>query len=98
MCEIYFPKHDKPFFLVASFDNPHNICEYARKQNLPYGNIQEPDIRDCPGLPVNFAKNPYDAGVIEYEKRSNFNVYPSVDYTLEDWRKYRYVYYRLVEK
>src|SRR5690554_177896 len=22
-------KHDKPFFLVASFDNPHNICEYA---------------------------------------------------------------------
>ena len=96
--EYISQKHDKPFFLVASFDNPHNICEYARKQNLPYGNIQEPDIRDCPGLPVNFAKNPYDAGVIEYEKRSNFNVYPSVDYTLEDWRKYRYVYYRLVEK
>ena len=21
--------HKKPFFLVASFDNPHNICEYA---------------------------------------------------------------------
>ena len=29
-------KHDKPFFLVASFDNPHNICEYARNQRLPW--------------------------------------------------------------
>ena len=38
------------------------------------------------------------AGVIEFEKRMNYNVYPSVDYTVEDWRKYRYVYYRLVEK
>lgn len=96
--EFLSRKHDKPFFLVASFDNPHNICEYARKQNLPYGNVEDPDVRDCPGIPVNFAKNPYDAGVIEFEKRNNFNVYPSVDYTVEDWRKYRYVYYRLVEK
>lgn len=96
--DFLLQKHERPFFLVASFDNPHNICEYARKQNLPYGNIDEPDLRDCPGMPVNFAKNPYDAGVIEFEKRSNFNVYPSIDYTVEDWRRYRYVYYRLVEK
>ena len=96
--EYLSSKPRKPFFLVASFDNPHNICEYARKQNLPYGNIEEPDLRDCPGIPANFAKNPYDAGVIEFEKRANYNVYPSVDYTVEDWRKYRYVYYRLVEK
>lgn len=96
--EYLSSKPRKPFFLVASFDNPHNICEYARKQNLPYGNIEEPDLRDCPGIPANFAKNPYDAGVIEFEKRMNYNVYPSVDYTVEDWRKYRYVYYRLVEK
>lgn len=27
-------KHTKPFFLVISFDNPHNICEYARGQEL----------------------------------------------------------------
>jgi arylsulfatase A-like enzyme len=29
-------KHTRPFFLVASFDNPHNICEYARCQNTPF--------------------------------------------------------------
>lgn len=32
-------KHSKPFFLVVGFDNPHNICEYARSQNLPFGNL-----------------------------------------------------------
>lgn len=47
-------KHKKPFFLVASYDNPHNICEYARSQNFPYGNIDTPDIRDCPGVSCQF--------------------------------------------
>lgn len=50
-------KHNKPFFLVASYDNPHNICEYARSQNLPYGNTDTPELRNCPGLPPNFAKS-----------------------------------------
>lgn len=91
-------KHKKPFFLVASYDNPHNICEYARSQNFPYGNIDIADIRDCPGLPANFAKNPYDADVIESERTNNYNVYPTAHFTPEDWRMYRYNYYRLVEK
>lgn len=90
--------HKKPFFLVASYDNPHNVCEYARSQNLPYGNIDKPDLRDCPGLPSNFARIPYDADVIEQERNSNYSVYPTVRFTPDDWRKYRYTYYRLVEK
>ena len=96
--EFLSRKHDKPFFLVASYDNPHNICEYARSQNLPYGNLDIPEIRNCPGLPPNFAKNPYDADVIEKERENNFNVYPTATFTPEDWRMYRYTYYRLVEK
>lgn len=91
-------KHERPFFLVASFDNPHNICEFARSQNLPYGNVEAPDLRDCPGLPANFAKNPYDADVIEQERSANYNVYPSTRWTPNDWRQYRYAYYHLVEK
>lgn len=98
-CVEYLAReHKKPFFLVASYDNPHNICEYARSQNLPYGNLETPEIRNCPGLPTNFAKSPYDADVIESERAANFNVYPSADFTPEDWRMYRYTYYRLVEK
>ena len=39
--------HDKPFVLVASFLNPHNICEWARRlagreQVLACGEIGEP--------------------------------------------------------
>lgn len=90
--------HKKPFFLVASFDNPHNICEYARFQNLPYGDVAEPDLKDCPGLPSNFAMNPYDADVIQMERNANFGGYPTLRFTPDDWRRYRYIYYRLVEK
>ena len=43
---------EQPFFLVASFDNPHNICEYARHQNPPYASFEEPALEDCPGLPA----------------------------------------------
>lgn len=98
-CADYLSKsHDKPFFLVASFINPHNVCEYARQQNLPLGNVETPDVADCPGVPANFARNPYDAGVISMEKQNNYSAYATIDYTVTDWRLYRYTYYRLVEK
>ena len=32
----------KPFFLAANFDNPHNICEYARNMNLPWLRLPPP--------------------------------------------------------
>ena len=91
-------KHSKPFFLVASFDNPHNICEYARNQNLPWGNIKEPRLKDCPPLPDNFKRNVDDSDVILMEKQANYSAYPTIRYTKQDWRKYIYTYYRLVEK
>ncbi len=98
-CVDYLSSKPKsPFFMVASFDNPHNICEYARSQNLPYGNIEEPDLRDCPGVPANFAVNPYDADVLHRMRLENYSVYPTMRYEADDWRRYRYTYYRLVEK
>ena len=96
--EFLARKHTRPFFLVAAFDNPHNICEFARDQNLPFGNIQVPAAEECPGLPANFAANPYDADVIQMEKAANYSCYPTIRYTPDDWRRYRHVYYRLVEK
>ena len=87
----------QPFFLVASFDNPHNICEYARKQNTPYATIKEPALEDCPGLPDNFAINPYDASALAFERSRSHRLYPTYDYTPDDWRRYRNAYYRLIE-
>lgn len=91
-------KHQQPFFLVAAYDNPHNICEYARQQNLPGGvDISEPRIGDCPNLPANFAVPPYEAAVIRWEQQQLFKTYPVTAYTPDDWRRYRYAYNRLVE-
>ena len=90
-------KHDKPFFLVASFDNPHNICEYARKQPLPFATVDEPCIEDCPNLPENFYVAPYDADAVAYEKSLKYRLHPTRNYTPDDWRRYRNAYFRLVE-
>lgn len=89
--------HRKPFFLVASFDNPHNICEYARKQNTPFATIDEPALEDCPNLPANFSIAPYDADVLTYERSRSYRLYPTQSYTPDDWRRYLNAYYRLVE-
>lgn len=80
------------------FDNPHNICEYARSQNLPFGNLPELPQDEWPGLPSNFARNPYDADVIDYEQTLNYSAYPTRHYSPDDWRRYRSLYFRLVEK
>ena len=90
-------KHNKPFFLVASFDNPHNVCEFARQQNLPFATLDDIDNTNSPGLPTNYYRNPFDADIIKYEKEANITAYPTRDYTAEDWRKYRNAYFRLVE-
>lgn len=90
-------KHNKPFFLVTSFDNPHNICEYARKQNTPFAAIEEPALEDCPNLPANFNIAPYDADVLAYERSRSYRLYPTQGYTPDDWRRYLNAYYRLVE-
>lgn len=89
--------HDRPFFLVASYINPHNICEFARGQNTPHAPIPDFTLEDCPALPANYAVNPYDASVLQFEKRQSYSLYPSQDFTPDDWRRYRYAYYRLVE-
>lgn len=90
-------EHKKPFFLVASFDNPHNICEYARHQNLPFAEITEPNLDECPNLPVNFSPAPYEAEIIRLEQQVHYPTYPVIDYSPDDWRRYLNAYYRLVE-
>ena len=99
-CGEYLSKHaksDQPIFMVVSFDNPHNICEYVRDQNIFYADIAEPELKNCPNLPANFAIAPFDAHMIRAEHRANFKLYATTGYTIEDWRRYRNAYYRLTE-
>lgn len=91
-------EHEQPFLMVASFDNPHNICEWARHSNLPWGNIPTARTEDCPTLPANYAIPPFEPEVIRWIRPRAHNVYPTITNTPEQWRHYRNAYYRLIEK
>ncbi len=97
-CADYFNNRpdDKPFFMVASFDNPHNICEWGSGKPLPWGNLPEPPaLSELPPLPPNFAPSHDEPGQIR-ALRHNQNV--EHDWTPEEWRRFRWAYNRLVEK
>jgi arylsulfatase A-like enzyme len=87
-----------PFLLVASFDNPHNICEWARSQAPPWGAVPDAPTADCPNLPPNFAIPAYEPDAIRWAQRWEPRPYPTVTYSDDDWRHYRQAYFRLVEK
>jgi arylsulfatase A-like enzyme len=88
----------KPFFLTVSFDNPHTICEWARNEPLPYGNIPEVAVSETPQLPKNHAQEASFPESLKVEQEANKLAYPTANYTEEDWRQYRYSYYKLIEK
>jgi arylsulfatase A-like enzyme len=49
-------------------------------------------------LPDNFAIPENEPDVIRKVQHSSMSVYPSVDWTPDKWRQYRWAYYRLIEK
>ncbi len=99
--------HDKPFLLVASYLNPHNICEWARrlagrKQVLNCGEIGEPPPLDqLPPPPANLAPPAHEPDSMTVMRRGyhvESGLFPVGDFTVEDWRKQRWGYYRMIEK
>ena len=98
-CVEYLRERNRkePFFLVASFIKPHNICEYARGQKTPHAPVVEPSLEECPNLPENFAVSPYDASVLRFEQNQDYKLYPTTSYGPDHWRRYRNAYYRLTE-
>ena len=89
---------DKPFFLVASFDNPHNICEWARGQTLPWGAVPDAPTEDCPNVPANYAIPPFEPMVIRYRQEPMHRALGGHQFSPEWWRHYRHAYFRLIEK
>ncbi len=99
--------HDKPFLLVASFLNPHNICEWARRlagreQVLKCGEIGEPPpLEQLPPLPANLAPPKNEPDGMTLMRRAyqvDSGPFPVGKFTPEDWRKHRWGYYRMIEK
>lgn len=94
-------KPERPFFLVASFVNPHNICEWARGQRLPDGEVgTPPPPEECPPAPANLARPADEPEAVSLARRAYHAnpQFPVGDFDAAKWRQYRWAYYRMVEK
>ncbi|MEL7585334.1 MAG: sulfatase-like hydrolase/transferase [Prolixibacteraceae bacterium] len=92
---------DKPFLAIASFCNPHNICEWARGDKLPDGDVGRPASPDkCPPLLPNHDPT-YNETDINRDMRASIQAnpqFPVGDFDEAKWREYRWAYYRMIEK
>ncbi|MCG3181013.1 MAG: Arylsulfatase [Phycisphaerae bacterium] len=80
-------KHDRPFALVVSILNPHDICGLPRNQ-AEFARLVGPGD-PLPPLPDNFNATDGEPWVLQRSRQNGW--------TDEEWRRYRGVYYRLVE-
>ncbi len=85
-------KHDKPFYLVVSFINPHDICLLAGENSPLLADVwkkyEPPKDAKLPPLPVNFGK----AGDASHPRAAQH-----AQWDENHWQRYRYAYYRMVE-
>ena len=105
-------ERDRPFFAVASFINPHDICfayraykgiEVRGKQSVEHLYRMASDLptEQLPPLPANFRIPELEPDAIELYSKENA-VTPSgtmrKSYDEHQWRIYRWIYCRLTEK
>ena len=97
--EFFRRERSSPFLAIASFRNPHDICQYARGQELPQGPIgNPPPAEQCPALPGNFEIPDHEPDVVRAIQPLRPRVYPTIHWNSDQWRQYRWAYYRLIEK
>jgi len=97
-CEGYLRNRSraKPFFMVASFLQPHDICEWLRLNSSHLDSLPYPGLRDqLPPLPANFGFDPDEPAAITMRRLGNEGA--RNEWTPEQWRYYIWSYYRHVE-
>lgn len=86
----------KPFLLVASFLQPHDICEWLRLNLRDPGKLRYPELAaQLPPLPENFAYDPNEPELVR--RRRDEGEAALGRWGLEHWRYYLWSYFRLVE-
>ncbi|MHC4324100.1 MAG: sulfatase family protein [Planctomycetota bacterium] len=86
----------KPFLLVASFMQPHDICEWLRLNMDNPATLRYPELAsELPELPANFE---FDKNEPEQIRKTRLGNEPSKgNWSKEQWRYYRWSYYRHIE-
>ncbi|MDP6545075.1 MAG: sulfatase-like hydrolase/transferase [Phycisphaerae bacterium] len=102
-------KRDRPFFAVASFINPHDICyDYRARQGKDYHGMlnlyktaSALPLEELPPLPENYAIPKDEPAAIEaslsFQKGTPTKAMRK-EYDDKDWRINRWIYHRLTEK
>lgn len=88
---------DRPFLMVASFLQPHDICEWLRLNMSVPQQPRYPELGDeVPPLPDNFEFDRNEAHHIQALRQRYEGA--KGRWTPEHWRYYRWSYYRHVEQ
>lgn len=93
-------KPSKPFLMVASFVNPHDVCDWIRDHE---GSRTYPNLSGYPPAPKNMASDPDEPEYLQYHRTANKGrmsnaVWIASKWNRDDFRFYLHSYYRLVEK
>ena len=93
-CEAYLYERERsrPFFLVASFLQPHDICQWVTMHAEGPAKLPYPEIADeLPPLPENFNYDPREPRPVRLRHER------APRWSEEQWRYYLWSYYRHVE-
>lgn len=97
-CDAFLHRHAKhePFLLVASYQQPHDICGWMNI-NGPYsGPLRYPEIAgELPPIAPNFHVDFEEPALIKEHRRTRAGW--KNDWSEEHWRYYEWCYYRQVE-
>ena len=86
----------KPFFLVASFLQPHDICEWLRLNRDNPAQLRYPELADqLPDLPDNFRFDEREPGRLQQTRARNEPA--KGGWSERQWLYYRWSYYRHIE-
>ena len=97
-CDAYIRNRsrDKPFLMVASFMQPHDICEWLRLNLMDQPELRYPELMDeLPELPPNFI---IDKDEPETMRKKREREEPALGKWSDlHWRYYLWSYYRHIE-
>ncbi len=86
----------RPFFMVASFLQPHDICEWLRLNTHNPDRLRYPELADkLPPLPDNFEFDPREPDYIKQTRLGRDPV--KGNWSKQQWQFYLWSYYRHIE-
>jgi arylsulfatase A-like enzyme len=90
----------EPFLLVASFMNPHDICDWIRRHP---GARSHPQRFRYPPAPANQRIDPQEPEAIQFHRTAGYDLMSQAvgiasQWLRDDFREYLHDYYRMVER